>query len=284
VFIHIGTGENKQFLPYGLERTEPRNARLEEFIRTVKILMVSQDPVTLPDNRFWPMEDALVALPPFRVGRTVPIIMVGGGPRAMRIAARVADGIGTYIPGAFGDSVERYEEDLAVFWAEVERVGRDPKTLRARAFDQVILCENDAQVDEAVRSPFTRSLVLNLTPTGKTWREAWGVEHPLGDDWALSVTHRSTMFTRDELLRIIEPVTPDIVQRMILVATPEEAAARAVPWLRAAGTTHVPLTHGSNFSTTLFPDQLLPADDGLPRWHHLALRYTAELNRLLAAG
>ena len=65
VMIAIGTGENKQFLPYGLERTEPRNAHLEEAIRIIKTLMRTTQPVTEPDNRFWKLDEALVALPPY---------------------------------------------------------------------------------------------------------------------------------------------------------------------------------------------------------------------------
>src|ERR1700738_868507 len=64
VMIAIGTGENKQFLPYGLERAEPRNAHLEEAIRIIKTLMRTTQPVTEPDNRFWQLHEGLVALPP----------------------------------------------------------------------------------------------------------------------------------------------------------------------------------------------------------------------------
>jgi hypothetical protein len=32
----------------------------------------------------------------------------------------------------------------------------------------------------------------------------------------------------------------------------------------------------------LFPEQLEPGDNGLPRWHNLNVRFTEEVNRLLA--
>ena len=59
----LGTGENKQFLPYGLERTLPRYKRLEESIRNIKALLRTKDPISL-DGEFWPMRDALLALEP----------------------------------------------------------------------------------------------------------------------------------------------------------------------------------------------------------------------------
>ena len=81
VMIAIGTGENKQFLPYGLERTEPRNAHLEEAIRIIKTLMSTTQPVTEPDNRFWKLDEALVALPPYNPEHPPLVLLAGGGPR-----------------------------------------------------------------------------------------------------------------------------------------------------------------------------------------------------------
>ena len=81
VMIAIGTGENKQFLPYGLERTEPRNAHLEEAIRIIKTLMRTTQPVTEPDNRFWKLNEALVALPPYNPEHP-PLVLLAAAARA----------------------------------------------------------------------------------------------------------------------------------------------------------------------------------------------------------
>ena len=126
--------------------------------------------------------------------------------------------------------------------------------------------------------------MLNLTPTGAHWAN-WGSKHPLGDDWALSVTHRSTSFTRDEMRDICARITDDDIQHMCYIGTPEDVAARSAKWYRAAGIPQVPVPMtGANFTTTLFPETRELADDGLPRWHHLYVRYSEELNRQLAAA
>jgi hypothetical protein len=39
-----------------------------------------------------------------------------------------------------------------------------------------------------------------------------------------------------------------------------------------------------DWGTTVFPEHRELADDGLPRWHHLQMRFSAEVNRLLAGG
>jgi hypothetical protein len=144
----------------------------------------------------------------------------------------------------------------------------------------MVLCENNRQISEALESPFVRSFVLNLTPVGHHWSK-WGGKHPLGDDWALSLTHRSTKFSRDELLSVCAMMRDEDVQHLMYVGTPEEVASRAAPWYRSAGFSVVPLIHGS-FGTVLFPEQLEPGDNGLPRWHNLNVRFTDEMNRLLA--
>ena len=180
VMIAIGTGENKQFLPYGLERTEPRNAHLEEAIRIIKTLMRTTQPVTEPDNRFWKLDEALVALPPYNPEHPPLVLLAGGGPRPMRIAGRVADGLLTYLPGGYADQVTSWEADLAEMWSEAERRDRDPKSLVIAPGVTMILCENDRQISaspgKSVRPEFCaqsdprRSPLVQMgrqTPTGR---------------------------------------------------------------------------------------------------------------------
>ncbi len=280
VALMVGTGETKQFAPYGLERSLPRYKRLEACIRAVKALLRASDPITL-DNEFWPLEDALLALQPHDPARPPLVYLLGGGPTAMKIAGRVADGLGTYTPGGYDDDVAGFEADLATLREEAERHDRDPATIPVFPANTMILCENDEQVDAALDSLFTRAFVLNLTPTGEHWKN-WGSEHPLGDDWALSITHRSTLFTPDEMREICAEVSPEDIQHMCYVGLPEDVAARSAKWYRAAGIPGVPVPmNGANFTTTLFPETRELADDGLPRWHHLNVRYSEELNRRL---
>lgn len=76
--------------PHGLERVLPRNKRLEAFVRTVKALLRTTEPLTL-DGEFWPQKDALIALPPYNPDIPPMVgIVGGGGPGAMKIAGRVA--------------------------------------------------------------------------------------------------------------------------------------------------------------------------------------------------
>jgi hypothetical protein len=84
------------------------------------------------------------------------------------------------------------------------------------------------------------------------------------------------------MIEIMSKVSDRDVQQMIYVGTPEDVAARMVPWFRIMGYRTAPLGSGGNFGNVLFPEQRQLAEDGLPRWHHLQLRFVAEANRRLA--
>ncbi|MGH3556081.1 MAG: LLM class flavin-dependent oxidoreductase [Mycobacterium sp.] len=283
VSLLIGTGENKQFVPYGLERTTPRNQHLEESIRAIKALMSARDPVTL-EGEFFPLRDALLGLEPFDPNRPPPVFLLGGGPTAVKIAGRVADGLGTYTPGGYDDDVSGFEEDLHTMWSEAEAHGRDPSQLIVFPANTMVLCEDDTQVERALDSLYVKAFALNLTQTGAHWSR-WGSSHPLGDKWALSRTHRSTLFTRDELEAHCKNISTNDIQHVIYVGLPEDVATRSAKWFKAARVPQVPVPMATaNFGTTLFPEQHQLADDGLPRWHHLQIRYATELNRRLSSN
>ena len=176
VALMLGTGENKQFVPYGLERALPRYKRLEESIRNIKALMRSNDPITL-DGEFWPIRDALLALEPYNPGMPPLVYLLGGGPTAMKIAGRVADGLGTYTPGGYDDDVAGFEEDFATLRAEAERHDRDPNTIPVFPANTMILCEEDAQVDATLASTFSTSVRVEPDADRRALGEL-GIEAP----------------------------------------------------------------------------------------------------------
>ncbi|MGH3556218.1 MAG: LLM class flavin-dependent oxidoreductase [Mycobacterium sp.] len=280
VGLLVGSGENKQFLPHGLERTLPRLERLEEYVRIVKALLRTTEPVTI-EGKFWPQKNALLACPICNPEAPPRVIVVGGGPAMMRLVGRVADGLGSYLPGAYANIPDAMAEDLAIMREEAKRVGRDPDSIPVAAPNTVVLCENDGEITRALDSPYVRGSVLNLTPTGAHWKK-WGSQHPLGDKYALSTTHRSTNFTRAELQEAFAKISEKDIQQMIYVGSPEDVAKRVLPWAKLMGHRQVPLGYALNFGNAIFPEHRELADDGLPRWHRLQLRFVTELNKLLS--
>jgi phthiodiolone/phenolphthiodiolone dimycocerosates ketoreductase len=280
IAVFVGTGENKQFLPHGLSRDLPRNERLGEFIRITRALIRSTEPVTMESN-FWPQQDGLIALPPYDPAKPPPVYMVGGGPLAMKIAGTEADGLRTNFPGAY-TNLEAWEHEHALFRQAAVDAGRDPDSLDVSGAILGVLCESDEQVTRALDSQYLRSSLVNLTPNGKHWHR-WGGQHPISDDWALSVSHRSTMFTREEVLDITSRITDEDIQKIVYVGNPEELAARFAPWCKVAGIKAIGLGAAVALNLVIFPEHHELAEDGLPRWYHLDRRFRDEVNRLLAA-
>ncbi|BBY83746.1 LLM class flavin-dependent oxidoreductase [Mycolicibacterium pulveris] len=279
--VAIGTGEDKQFEPYGMSRLEPRNTRLEDFIQTTRALMLSDKPVTR-DSQYNPLRDALVGLPTYHPDRTLPIIIVGGGPRVMKIIGRSADGWGTYLPGSMADELEPFEESIARMRASAVEHDRDPEALLLPVGAEVVmLCEDADQVQRCYDSVYTRMSVMNLTPTGADWKR-WGGRHPIGDDWALSVTHRSTKFTLDEVQDYCAKVRPEDIDHMIYIGTPEEVAAKSIKWYGAMGVQELPQILHWDKATFVCPELAEIGPSGKPRWHDLHLRYLERLRELLA--
>lgn len=146
----------------------------------------------------------------------------------------------------------------------------------------VVLCENDSEITRALESPYVRGSVLNLTPTGAHWKK-WGGQHPFGEKYALSMTHRSTNFSRSELQEAFAKITEKDIQQKIYVGSPEDVAKRMLPWAKVMGHPRAPLGYVLDFGAAVFPEHRQLADGGLPRWHLLQQRVTDELNKLLAA-
>ncbi|MET0983772.1 MAG: LLM class flavin-dependent oxidoreductase [Steroidobacteraceae bacterium] len=225
-------------------------------------------------------KDALLGCPIYNKDAPPPVMVVGGGPATMRLVGRVADGLGSYIPGAYANIPEAFAEDIAIMRAEAERVGRDPNSIPVGGWNIVVLCENDAEITRALDSPYIRGTALTLTPTGAHWKK-WGGQHPLGDDYALNANHFSTRFSRAELTEVFKKITEKDIQQQIYVGTPEDVAKRMVPWAKVMGHTQAPLGYACDFGLPIFTEHSELAADGLPRWHHLQMRFVNELNRLL---
>ena len=136
-------------------------------------------------------------------------------------------------------------------------------------------------MEKLLESVYIKMTCLNLTPAGEYWR-LWGSEHPLGDNYKLSNTHRSTFFNKDEVAEICSKVSAKDIQQLLYVGTPEDVARRSAPWFKIAGLKKVPKTFMGNFASYVLPELSEPGEDGKPRWHALDERYFKELNRLLA--
>ncbi len=87
--LGIGAGEREGNEPYGVDWSKPV-ARFEEAMATIRALWNSGGELVTRDSPFFPLHNAIFALPPYR-GKWPEIWIAAHGPRMLRATGRYAD-------------------------------------------------------------------------------------------------------------------------------------------------------------------------------------------------
>ncbi|MGW5436819.1 LLM class flavin-dependent oxidoreductase [Nocardia asteroides] len=169
--LGIGPGERENNAPYGVDWQRPV-ARFEEAIATIRALWDSHGEPISRDSEFFPLRDAVFALPPYR-GTRPELWMGAHGPRMLRITGRYAD---AWMP-AFTTTPADYRAKLDTIRSVAADAGRDPASVRAAAWLFVVTARTPSIVEEILDSAAVRAYAL--TASAQTWAKH-GVEHPMG--------------------------------------------------------------------------------------------------------
>ncbi|OBB03396.1 hypothetical protein A5662_12065 [Mycobacteriaceae bacterium 1482268.1] len=226
----IGSGEAKQFEPFGEKRSQPI-ARLREAVRVMNALWDSDGKPVSRDSDFWPLRDAIFPLP-LRDGKHKPkILMVGGGDDTYRLAGELCDGWYTFLPG--GGLDETRQAISKVKQAAADN-GRDPETLRFGALLLMALAENDDLGWHYARTPQAAwaSLYAAGVQSGAVWK-AWGYEHPFGDgtSWPKNMAVNRLP---DAVVNGLPDLVPhEVTNRSIFWGGPDRVAETCLPYLDA---------------------------------------------------
>jgi phthiodiolone/phenolphthiodiolone dimycocerosates ketoreductase len=234
----VGTGEAKQFEPYGEPRSKPI-ARTVEAVRFMHALWESAGgaPVTR-ESEFWPLQNALFPIPLYE-GKKPSILMVGGGQQILELAGELCDGWMTLIPGGALDDAS----DLANKIDEIKRIavkhGRDPNKLKFSALASVVLAETDEVAWQYARHPAAAYPVIVSTTmqSGATWKEL-GYENPLGDWVWPKDTVRMLALSPDLLRDVAKNVPEEMTSRGLIWGGPERVANRLQKFVDA-GLNHI---------------------------------------------
>ena len=173
--LGIGVGEREGNQPYGVEWTKPV-ARFEEAIATIRTLWGSGGELVSRDSPYFPLHNAVFALPPYR-GKWPEIWIAAHGPRMLRASGRYAD---AWVPFVLSRPSD-YARALEVVRAAASDAGRDPMSILPAVQRAVVTGRNRDDVDKALDSVFMKASAL-AAPA-----EAWarhGVQHPLGADFS----------------------------------------------------------------------------------------------------
>jgi phthiodiolone/phenolphthiodiolone dimycocerosates ketoreductase len=118
--LGIGTGEREGNEPYGVDWSKPV-ARFEEAMATIRALWNSGGELVTRDSPFFPLHNAIFALPPYR-GKWPEIWIAAHGPRMLRATGRYAD---AWFPAATARP-KNYAAGLERVRSAASDAGRDP--------------------------------------------------------------------------------------------------------------------------------------------------------------
>ena len=207
--------------PYGVRWDRPV-ATFEEGVATIRALWESKGEPVSRGSEFFPLRDAVMAVPPYR--GTWPEIWIGAhGPRMRRAAGRYAD---TWFPGVTMDPAE-YGEQLRGVRGVAADCGRDPRAIQGAKYFFVVAASSATMVEEILQAPAVRSYAL-CAPSDYWARH--GAEHPLGAEF-LGV-HDLLPQTIDEqtALDYTRRVPTSLLRDFVLAGTPSEILEQLVEW------------------------------------------------------
>lgn len=219
--LGIGAGEGMDNSPYGVTWERPV-ATFEEGMATIRALWESNGEPVSRDSAFFPLRDAVMAVPPYR--GTWPEIWIGAhGPRMRRAAGRYGD---AWFPGVTMDPVE-YGEHLRGIRDVAADAGRDPHAIGAAKYFFVVTAHSARVVEEILEAPAVRSYAL-CAPSHYWARH--GAEHPLGAEF--SGVHDLLPQTMDEqtALDYTRQAPTSLVRDFVLAGTPSEILEQLAEW------------------------------------------------------
>lgn len=233
--LGIGAGEREGNEPYGVDWIKPV-ARFEEAMATIRALWDSGgDPVNR-DSPYFPLRNAIFALPPYRGGW--PQIWIGAhGPRMLRSVGRYADG---YLPG-FPHRPQDYAQRLEIVRAAASDAGRDPTSIVPAVILTVVTGRSRREVDEALESELIKASALQASDEVFNRH---GVQHPLGQGFSGAPDLMPHVIDEQTALSHITRIPRSLLREVTLNGTPDEILDQAAQW-RDAGVQYLVLANMS---------------------------------------
>jgi len=189
---------------------------------TIRALWDSKGQLVNRDSPYFPLRNALFALPPYR-GRWPEIWIAAHGPRMLRATGRYADG---FFPGA-PHSPQEYAARLDAVRTAASDAGRDPMAIVPAMWIAVLTGRSRGEVDEALESQVIRSTGLLASDE---FFAAHGAQHPLGAGFSGAQDILPQDIDEQTALSLIKAVPRSVVADMMLNGTPDEVVEQAAQW------------------------------------------------------
>jgi phthiodiolone/phenolphthiodiolone dimycocerosates ketoreductase len=239
--LGIGVGEREGNEPYGVEWTKPV-ARFEEAIATIRALWDSAGEPVSRDSPYFPLRNAVFALPPYR-GKWPEIWIAAHGPRMLRTTGRYAD---AWVPFVLSRPTD-YARALEAVRAAASDAGRDPMSIVPAIQRAVVTGRNRDDVDEALDSVIMKSSAL--AAPGEAWARH-GVAHPLGADFSGVHDLVPQTIEKQAALAYTGKVPASLMKEITFNGTPDEVIDQVAEW-RDHGLRYLNVINGSPLNPRL---------------------------------
>jgi phthiodiolone/phenolphthiodiolone dimycocerosates ketoreductase len=227
--LGLGNGLRENTEPYGLP-FEQRLARFEEALTIIRLLWESGGKPVTYAGRFWRLKDAVFDLPLYR--GTAPRLFIGAHfPRMLKLTGRFADG---WLPG---------EKIGGEGYAGRLQLIREAAVSAGRSMASFMPCQTlliafgsgkDAVMKKALTNKYVAYNALGLPPA--VWTEC-GLEHPFAPKFEGFLELVPSRVGPEAVDAALARLTPDLLDRLFYMGSPDEIAAAAAP-LAAAGCRH----------------------------------------------
>jgi phthiodiolone/phenolphthiodiolone dimycocerosates ketoreductase len=239
--LGIGVGEREGNEPYGVEWTKPV-ARFEEAIATIRALWDSAGEPVSRDSPYFPLRNAVFALPPYR-GKWPEIWIAAHGPRMLRTTGRYAD---AWVPFVLSRPTD-YARALEAVRAAASDAGRDPMSIVPAIQRAVVTGRNRDDVDEALDFVIMKSSAL--AAPGEAWARH-GVAHPLGADFSGVHDLVPQTIEKQAALAYTGKVPASLMKEITFNGTPDEVIDQVAEW-RDHGLRYLNVINGSPLNPRL---------------------------------
>jgi phthiodiolone/phenolphthiodiolone dimycocerosates ketoreductase len=232
--LFLGAGEARHIVPFGRKRSIGLK-RLEDALQVMRKLLKERVPVN-HDGKVWQMADAFIGNG--GKDKNPEVITMGGGPRLIDASLRYADGWSAGAPFVYADP-EKFAEVVKGHKKKLEELGRGDDDFSFGLHHIVFICENKDDFEQHVDNPLVKWYAATGGRINQNDWDPEGIEPVMPRDWHYAFDMLPGSMSKEEILKITDQVSPEMVRKTFFYGTPEEVAAEIRPFVEAGADRHL---------------------------------------------
>ena len=222
VILGIGAGIAANLVPYGLE-WHKQVSRFEEALEIIRLLWENNEKVDYNGN-FWQLNDAVLALGPYKKGKFPPIWIGAHAKRMLEITGRLGDG---WLPVIIDPN--SYKEKLKIIMTAAKRSGRDTNEITPSLYCLAISDEDPEVCHKILNHPLIKTFALPKTDEDF---KLYGTNHPFGEKFDGYRDFIPSRCKKEFVLDAIDKVPLKMLEDIFLLGTPDEIISQIEEYVK----------------------------------------------------